>query len=138
VKTTRVLAFFALFLAGAGGCGGNEDNRDPVWGYIAPVIIAPNCATSSCHSQGSAVAGLDLSTADSAYKSLLQLHLPLLTQMPPPATTRPLVLPYNPDESRLMNMLRAAGAYRMPPDRPLAEGDIDLIARWIATGAPKN
>ena len=133
--TTRVLVFIVLFVAGAGGCGGTEDNREPVWGYIAPAIIAPNCATSSCHSQGSAVAGLDLSTAAAAYKSLTQLHLPPLMGIVP---TRPLVNPYNPDESRLMNMLRASGTWRMPPDRPLAEGDIDLIGRWIATGAANN
>jgi hypothetical protein len=136
VTTTRVLSFIVLLVAGASGCGGTEDNREPVWGYIAPAIIAPNCATSSCHSQGSAVAGLDLSTASAAYRSLLQLHLPPILGVL--VTTRPLVNPYNPDESRLMNMLRASGTWRMPPDRPLAEGDIDLIARWIALGAQNN
>jgi hypothetical protein len=136
VTTTRVLTLIVLLVGGAGGCGGTEDNREAVWGYIAPAIIAPNCATSSCHSKGSAVSGLDLSTADSAYKSLLQLHLP--TIMGTVTTTRPLVTPYNPDESRVMNMLRASGTYRMPPDRPLAEGDIELIARWIALGAQND
>jgi hypothetical protein len=134
---TRVPIFSLLLAVWAGGCGGTEDDRTPVWSYISPAIIQPNCATSSCHSQGSAVAGLNLSTADSGYHSLLELHLPLRTMMPP-AKPRPLVTPGNPDESRVINMLRADGANRMPPDRPLAEADVVLIERWILNGAQKN
>jgi hypothetical protein len=130
-----VLLFFAA--VGASGCGGTEDDRDPLWSYISPAIIQPNCATSSCHSQGAAVAGLNLSTAAAGYRSLLELHLPLRA-MPPPAKPRQLVIPLNPDESRVVNMLRAQGANRMPPDRPLAEADIRLIERWILDGATKN
>jgi hypothetical protein len=134
---TKSLAVFVVVLAAvAGGCGGAEDPRDPLWAYISPVIIQPNCATSSCHSQGSAVAGLDLSTADAGYKNLLQQHLGLRGQQPPPAR-RLLVIPGNPDESRVVNMLRADGADRMPPDRPLARADIQLIERWILDGAQR-
>ena len=32
-------------------------------------------------------------------------------------------------------MLRAQGAARMPPDRPLPEADIELVERWILNGA---
>jgi hypothetical protein len=32
-------------------------------------------------------------------------------------------------------MLRARGAPRMPPDRPLPEADIALVERWILDGA---
>jgi hypothetical protein len=35
-------------------------------------------------------------------------------------------------------MLRADGANRMPPDRPLAEADVVLIERWILNGAQKD
>jgi hypothetical protein len=129
------LLFFAA--VGASGCGGTEDDRDALWSYISPVIIQPNCATSSCHSQGAAVAGLNLSTAAAGHKSLLELHLPL-RGMEPPAKPRQLVVPGNPDESRVVNMLRGQGANRMPPDRPLAEADIRLIERWILDGATKN
>jgi hypothetical protein len=31
--------------------------------------------------------------------------------------------------------LRARDLPRMPPDRPLAEADIELIERWILNGA---
>jgi hypothetical protein len=135
--TTRLPVLFILLAAGAAGCGGTEDTRDPVWGYISPAIIQPNCATSSCHNQGSAVAGLDLSSIASGYKSLLMEHLPQRA-MGGAAKPRPLVTPGNPDESRVVNMLRAAGARRMPPDRPLAEGDITLIEHWILDGAKND
>jgi hypothetical protein len=134
---TRVPILLFLFAVGAGGCGGEEDDRDPTWSYISPAIIQPNCATSSCHSQGTAVSGLNLSTADAGYRSLLQLHLPLRTMQGPPKA-RQLVTPFNPDESRVVNMMRAEGSWRMPPDRPLAEADIRLVERWILNGAQKD
>jgi hypothetical protein len=134
---TRVPILFFLFAVGAGGCGGTEDGRDPVWSYISPAIIQPNCATSSCHSRGTAVAGLNLSSADDGYKSLLQLHLPP-RMMAGAAKPRPMVTPGNPDESRVVNMMRGQSTVRMPPDRPLAEGDLRLIERWILNGALKD
>lgn len=133
--TTRTLLVF-LVLGSAvvvGACGGTEDDRDPVWGYISPVIIQPNCATSSCHSALAAVAGLDLSTAEAGWHSLRELKLP--RRMMPVEKARPMVTPFNPDQSRLVNMLRATGARRMPPDRPLPEADIALIEHWILNGA---
>jgi hypothetical protein len=114
-------------------CGGTDDTRAATWGFISPVIIQQNCATSSCHSQASAVAGLDLSTVDNGYTSLLNLKLPVRASQGEKART--LVVPYNPDESRLVQMLRARGARRMPPDRPLPEADIALVERWILAGA---
>lgn len=117
---------------GAAACGG-EENRPAVWSYIAPVLIAPNCATSSCHSKGAAVAGLDLSTAEAAHDSLMNGELP--GSKDGMLKPRVLVNPGNPAQSRLVAMLRARGADRMPPDRPLAEADIALIERWIREGA---
>ncbi len=43
--------------------------------------------------------------------------------------------PYDPAGSRVVNMLRARDAPRMPPDRPLPEDDIRLVERWILNGA---
>jgi hypothetical protein len=51
---------------------------------------------------------------------------------------RPLVTPYDPAQSRLVQMLRATGAPRMPPDRPLPEADIALIEKWILDGARES
>ena len=142
----------ALAVVGTAGCSG--DSRPAEWGYISPVIMEPNCATASCHSQAAAVSGLDFSDADRGYKSLTSLWV----WVPNPNANdkqtlncgvadgvpvceehfRPLVTPYVPDESRLVNVLRGRGAPRMPPDRPLDEADIRLIEQWILDGAKRN
>ena len=133
----------------AAACG-LEDNRPADWDYIAPAIIIPNCATSSCHSKATAASGLDMSTPDKAYKSLTGLEG--YTQYcgadngdgeGPDAKrcgektrrARPLITPRSPSQSRTVNMMRARGAERMPPDRPLAEADIALFEQWILEGA---
>jgi len=137
-----------LCLLGA-GCG--EDDRPAVWSYISPVIIRPNCATVSCHSRAAAVAGLDFSDPDRGYTSLMGLKVWIVDSSGETAGCknidgqtvcqrdfRPMVTPYNPQQSRLVNMLRARGARLMPPDRPLPEADIQLIERWIRNGAPRR
>jgi hypothetical protein len=135
----------ALLIA---GCG--EDTRPAAWEYISPVIMQPNCATSSCHSRAAAVSGLDFSDVERGYTSLM--HLKVWVVDPSGAdgcmlksgtvvcqrNFRPLVNPYNPEQSRLVNMLRARNAERMPPDRPLPEADIQLVERWIRNGAPMH
>ena len=139
------VAPLTLSLLGA-ACG--ADSRPAAWEYISPVIIQPNCATSSCHSQAAAVAGLDFSDPERGYLSLTGLKVWIVDPngsagcMSWGGTTtvcqrnfRPLVTPYNPEQSRLVNMIRARGAARMPPDRPLNEADIELIERWIRNGA---
>jgi hypothetical protein len=135
---------YALFLAV--GCG--ADDRPATWEYISPVIMQPNCATVSCHSRAAAVAGLDFSDPKRGYTSLMGLKVWVVD---PQGTAgcrtingsvvcqrdfRPLVTPYNPEQSRLVNMLRARGADRMPPDRPLDRADLELVVRWIRAGAP--
>jgi hypothetical protein len=121
---------------GATGCGG-DDNRPAEWSYISPAIIQPNCATSSCHSRGAAVAGLDLSTAEAGWKDLMEQKLPNVKGAGAGRDQQPrrLVIPGNPEESRLVNMLHAFGSSRMPPDRPLADADIKLIEEWVLAGA---
>lgn len=148
--TLVAVGFVAVF--GGAACGG-DDTRPAEWGYIAPVILAPTCATVSCHSEAAAVAGLDLSTPDKGYRSLLEGKVVIKRDFEDPheddvedcadapataqecLSTRPLVNPGFPDQSRVVRMLRAEGANRMPPDRPLPEADIALIERWIAEGA---
>jgi hypothetical protein len=117
--------------------------------------MEPNCATASCHSRAAAVSGLDFSDADRGYKSLTSLWV----WIPNPNSTdtqtlncgtagngvpvceehfRPLVTPFVPEQSRLVNVLRGRGAPRMPPDRPLNEADIRLIEQWILDGARRD
>ena len=142
---------FVVTVTGASGCG-QVDNRPAEWGYISPAIFQPNCATTSCHSPAAAVSGLDFSTPENGYASLT--HLWVWVVFPPDAATplgtpcstvngthvceekeRPLVTPYDPAGSRVVNMLCARAAPRMPPDRPLPEADIELVERWILNGA---
>jgi hypothetical protein len=135
----------------AGGCNATDD-RPPVWEYISPVIFQPNCATTSCHSRAAAVAGLDFSDPDRGYTSLTGLWVwivdpggtidngckPMEGTVVCQRSRRPLVNPYNPAQSRVVNMLRARSASRMPPDRPLSEADIRLVEQWILDGAYKS
>jgi hypothetical protein len=138
-------------VVGAGGCS-HVDDRPAEWDYISPAIFQPNCATTSCHSPAAAVAGLDFSTPANGYASLTRLWtwVPYPADAGPPSglncatengtlvceeMERPLVTPYDPASSRVVNMLRARDAPRMPPDRPLPELDIELVERWILNGA---
>jgi len=152
--TARALLALAAAV-GSAGCGG-VDNRPADWNYISPAMFEPNCATLSCHSPAAAVSGLDFSTADRGYTSLTGLWVWVVVAdggvAPPggvPCSTvngtfvceqqlRPLVTPYDPAGSRVVNMLRARNAPRMPPDRPLPEADIELVERWILNGACRS
>ncbi len=154
VKTThRLTLAAALSAAATGGCS-QVDSRPAEWGYISPAIFQPNCATTSCHSPAASVSGLDFSTPHNGYWSLTRLWVWVVVPAdggisPPPGAPcaikdgtkvceemeRPLVTPYDPAGSRVVNMLRARDAPRMPPDRPLPEADIELVERWILNGA---
>lgn len=148
----RAMVFGFCVPWGLAGCGDALDHRPAVWEYISPAILQPNCATASCHSQAAAVAGLDFSTPERGYSSLTRLWVWIVD---PNGSTeagcrphgdefvcqrehRPLVTAYNPAQSRLVHMMRAQGARRMPPDRPLTEADIALIEHWILNGARKR
>jgi hypothetical protein len=140
----------AVAFGGGGGCK-QVDDRPAEWAFISPAIFQPNCATTSCHGPAAAVSGLDFSTPANGYASLTGLIIFVLQQDGgPPAnctvqtvngingcyfTERPLVTPYDPAGSRVINTLRARDAPRMPPDRPLPEPDIELVERWILDGA---
>jgi len=131
------------------GCG--SPNRPAAWAYISPVIMQPNCASSSCHSPGVAAAGLDFSNPDVGYSSLTRLWVWIVDPSKQGApgceqrqgTTvceepfRPLITAYDPAQSRLIDLLRGRSAPRMPPDRPLDEADIELVENWILNGAKK-
>ena len=159
VNTTHRLTLAAVLMAaGTGGCR-QVDDRPAEWGYLSPALFQPNCATTSCHTPAAAVSGLDFSTPENGYESLTGLVVSVIyppdggfVPNPPPGATllnscgveqatevcwkaRPLVTPYDPAGSRVVNMLRARDAPRMPPDRPLPEADIELVERWILNGA---
>lgn len=130
---------------------GSYDSRPAEWEYISPVILQPNCATASCHSRAAAVAGLDFSDSERGYISLTRLRYQIVDRYatgenctPSNQTVvcrgsyRPLVMPHNPQQSRLVHLLRHRTPPRMPPDRPLLEADVRLIEGWILLGAPRH
>lgn len=138
-----------LGVVGIGGCGSADDPRPASWSYVSAAIMQPNCATVSCHSQAAAVSGLDFSDADRGYTSLTGLWVWIVDpagieangcrrvggQVVCQREHRSLVVPFDPEQSRLIHMLRAEGAPRMPPDRPLSVADIRLVEKWILEGA---
>lgn len=148
-RSSLCLVVLAAITGGA-ECG--KDNRPATWEYISPIIFQPNCATGSCHSPAAAAAGLDFSDPDRGYTSLTALWVWIVDPKGTPdngcmvrqgtvvcqRNQRPLVVAFDPSQSRLVNVLRAEDAPRMPPDRPLAEGDVELVERWILNGAPRT
>lgn len=118
-----------------GACDGFEE-RPAAWSYIHAAIISPTCATASCHSNAGSLAGLDLSTRESAYVFLVGRTC----DAPPHPGDAPgnFVFPYDPERSRLTYLLRGDETTVMPPDVPLPEVEIALIERWILDGAPCN
>lgn len=150
LRLNNRLALLAVLLYGA-ACGSSNDGRPVDWQYISPVIFQQNCATVSCHSRAAAVSGLDFSDPERGYLSLTRLRFQIID---PHASSedckpfhgvmvcqrgyRPLITPYDPDQSRLIRLLRDRTSPRMPPDRPLFEADIKLIENWILLGAPKD
>jgi hypothetical protein len=111
------------------------EKRPASWEYISPVLFEPNCATSSCHSRAAAADGLDFSDAERGYRSLTGLSATIDGKSP---ARRAFVTPYQPQQSRLIQMLRARNAPRMPPDRPMPEADILLVEEWILNGARQH
>jgi hypothetical protein len=101
------------------GCAGSPSDRPADWSYVHAAVIAPNCATSSCHSERAAIAGVVLDDPDRAYRVLLD---------------RQYVIPADP-ASTLLQLLEGDERTRMPPDAPLPAADIELVRAWIEQGA---
>lgn len=101
------------------GCMGDPSDRPATWDYVYATVIAPSCATSSCHSERAATASVVLDDVSTAYRTLLD---------------RGFVVPGDP-ASTLMALLEGAERDRMPPDAPLPAADIELVRAWIESGA---
>jgi len=114
------MRLWLALLAGVVGCAGDPNDRTATWSYLHPALIAPNCATSSCHSALVETAGIALDDRETSYDRLLDLGF---------------VVPGDP-ASALIPLLAGDERPRMPPDAPLPAADIDLIRLWIDAGAP--
>lgn len=121
-RSPRSLAAVALLALGfVAACTGDPADRPATWAYLHPAIVAPSCATASCHSGRVATAGVALDEADAAYEALIG---------------RRFVVPGDP-ASTLMSLLEGNERRLMPPDAPLPAADIELIRSWIEAGAPR-
>lgn len=130
--SVRTLLLVAALFA---GCDTPSD-RPATWSYVHAAIVAPSCATASCHSKISSVAGRDLSSTYSGYAVF---------------TGRVCRAPSHPGDADLvarreqvMSALYGIGTRSdngepellMPPDQPLASSEIQLIESWYDRGAP--
>ena len=97
------LATVVVLLA---GCSASPSSRPATWSYLHAAIIAPNCATSSCHSARTATAGVALDDPEIAYKTLIE---------------RQYVVPGE-DGSTLLLLLEGDERKRMPPVDPRLAG----------------
>lgn len=146
----RVPALLALPFAWlASSCTGGSDPRPPVWSYVSAAITEPNCATSGCHNRATAASGLDFSTPDRGYASLTASWLWIANSQSNadqacvsnegPSScqkaSRSLVVPFDPAQSRLLQLLRGTAKPAMPPDRSLPAADVALVEAWILNGA---
>jgi len=130
--TSRALLVAALAAAVSSACEDGSE-RPAEWRYIHAAILRPECATAGCHSRLTALAGLDLSTQESAYTFLVGrvCGAPAHPNDPPGNY----VFPGEPERSELLARLRGEHVDVMPPDGPLPAVEIDLIERWILEGA---
>lgn len=131
----RALLIGALVV---GACESPGD-RSVRWSYLHAAILEPACTTAGCHSKLTAIAGVDLSTAEGAYNVLVGIPC---DEHPSEVTPdRNYVAPGSSQYSTLMYQLRGESPdgtpYRdvMPPDFRLPSHEVDLVARWIDEGA---
>lgn len=124
-------AFVVVLAVSAAACA---SERPPDWDYVYTAIIRPSCATAACHSSTVRQSGLDLSTRDVAYRTLVRRPCGSLAP-PAPSAGGLNVDPGHPETSAVMYWLRGENNQTMPPDFPLPATEIDAIERWILDGA---
>ncbi len=129
MHTSRIVVI-AIVAIGA-GCA--DSARPSRWSYIHAAIIQPACTTAGCHSAITAIAGVNLSEREGAYTILTGR----LCGEPPSSIEPPrnYVTPFSPETSKLYHQLVGENTDLMPPDSPLPDAEIEIVARWIEEGA---
>lgn len=119
----RVLLVGALALAS--GCADTEP--PPTFEYIVTAVLAPSCASASCHNSMTMREDLAFDTVEATRASFDRKGL-----VPVGGTDEP-------DNTQLVGVLivEAGDEFipRMPIDSPMPDADINLIRRWIIDGA---
>jgi hypothetical protein len=112
---------------------GTWDEGPARWSYIHSAIVEPSCTTAGCHSALTAIAGISLADRENSYAVLTGR---ICGEPPLPETAnRNYVTPGASEYSTLIYQLRGEDRDVMPPDTPLPDVEIDLVARWIDEGA---
>nr|HEX4317152.1 c-type cytochrome domain-containing protein [Kofleriaceae bacterium] len=115
---------FAIALAlTTAACSATSDTRPETADYVIQAILVPACGRGGCHTEDTQPHGLAFDTIANAKTALATRD-----------RGRQMVIAGDPDNSELVTVLVDTRS-PMPPDQPLADADIDLIARWIAAGA---
>lgn len=131
-RTAFTIPSLAVAAALGAGCAESAD-RPARWSYIHAAIIQPACTTAGCHSGLTALAGVNLSGREGAYTILTGRICGAPDQgIEPPGN---FVRPFSAASSRLYHMLVGDNTDRMPPDTPLPDAEVELVARWIDEGA---
>jgi hypothetical protein len=138
-RASRVVSSIVVVGFVAAGCGKSTDDRPATWSYVSTAILQPSCATANCHSALAQRASVDLSTRAAGYHSLVDRHFVIARDsVLGDAGTPVLTDDERVERSQVINLMHAQGNLRMPPDMPLPETDIQLVASWIRNGATND
>jgi hypothetical protein len=85
---------------------------------VRPILVN-RCG--ACHGDKTQMAGLKLITAEGFFKG---------------ADTGPIVVKGDPARSRIIQAISYTGAIKMPPTGKLDPDEIDILTKWVASGAP--
>lgn len=112
----------------------SEDPADapPTLVEVQERVLGPSCAFSACHGGDNPKRGLDLSSVDRSYASLVGVVGEESGQVR--------VEPGDPDGSQLLQVLTgpADDVEQMPPGFALDPELVKLVREWIAIGAPRG
>jgi hypothetical protein len=104
-------------------CATGPDTRPETADYIIEAILVPYCGRGGCHSSETRARNMAFDTIAGS-KAALQTS----------QRGQTMVVAGSPQGSRLFTVLIDSNRI-MPPDVPLPQADIDLIAKWITDGA---
>jgi hypothetical protein len=109
-------------------CGVEMDTRPATATYIQAAILEPSCGRETCHSTALEISGFAFDTREAFLASAAEL---VYTGAVPVGETQA-------DRSKLYQVITGGRDSAMPPDGPLPDDDIALIAQWINDGAQDN
>ena len=127
----RLVLIGALF----GGACGATDDRPHTLEYITQTILAPTCAAAECHSAFKQEVGDQFDTVDATRRSIVANNLVIYPDDMDSPRSSFLIKSLTVGVNSILDS-GSTTTVRMPYDAPMPDADIDLIAAWIAEGAP--